>query len=61
MLSNFGAILVRFAGRFKGEEGQALAEYSLILTFVALACILAVGALGLAVSGQLDGITSALP
>ena len=29
-----------------GEAGQGLAEYALILTFVALACVVAVGALG---------------
>lgn len=60
MLSNLGAMLVRFAGRFRREDGQALAEYSLLLAFVAMACILALGALGLAVSGQLDNITGAL-
>jgi Flp pilus assembly pilin Flp len=54
-------MLVRFAGRFRREDGQALAEYSLLLAFVAMACILALGALGLAVSGQLDDIRAALP
>lgn len=29
-----------------GEPGQGLAEYALILTFVALACVVALGALG---------------
>ncbi len=61
MLSNFGAVLARFAGRFRREGGQALAEYSLILAFVAAACILALGGLGLVLSGQLDDITAALP
>ena len=61
MLSNFGAILVRFAARFQGGDGQALAEYSLILAFVAMVSILALGALGLAVAGQLGDITSVLP
>lgn len=36
------------------EGGQALAEYSLVLAFVALACIIALGAIGLAVSGTLS-------
>ena len=61
MLSNFGAILARFAARFRGEDGQALAEYGLILAFVAMVSIIALGALGLAVAGQLGDITSALP
>ena len=61
MLLDFGGILARFAARFRGEDGQALAEYSLILAFVVVASILALGALGLAVAGQLGDITSALP
>ncbi len=61
MLSNFCASLARFAARSQGEDGQALAEYSLILAFVAMVSILALGALGLAVGGQLRDITSALP
>ena len=43
------------------EEGQALAEYALILAFVFVACIIALGALGLAIAGELDAITAALP
>jgi Flp pilus assembly pilin Flp len=39
------------------EEGQALAEYALILAFIAAACVLAVTALGLAISWALDSIT----
>ena len=61
MHSNLGAMMVRFASLFRREDGQALAEYSLLLAFVAMACILALGALGLAVSGQLGEITAALP
>ena len=43
------------------EEGQALAEYGLTLAFVFVACIIALGALGLAIAGELDAITAALP
>ena len=43
------------------EEGQGLAEYSLILAFVFAACIIAVGAVGLAIAGQLPAITAAFP
>jgi len=32
------------------ESGQALAEYSLILAFIAIVCVLAVGLLGIAIS-----------
>jgi Flp pilus assembly pilin Flp len=49
------------AARFRKEEGQALAEYSLILAFIAAACILALGALGLALAGQLGAFAGAFP
>ena len=61
MLSTITAALLRFVARFEREEGQALAEYGLILALIAVACVLALGALGLAVSGQLEYITSFMP
>ena len=36
----------------RGEPGQGLAEYALILTFVALVCITALTALGVGISGS---------
>jgi Flp pilus assembly pilin Flp len=53
--------VLRPAARLRKEEGQALAEYSLILGFIAAACVLALGALGLALAAQLDVVTAALP
>jgi Flp pilus assembly pilin Flp len=44
--------------RFSEEKGQALAEYSLLLTFIAAVCVLAVTALGIAIAG---GFGSILP
>jgi len=44
--------------RFSDESGQALAEYSLLLTFIAAVCVLAVTALGIAIAG---GFGSILP
>jgi Flp pilus assembly pilin Flp len=35
----------------KGRDGQALGEFSLVLAFVALAAVVALTAIGLAVSG----------
>ena len=61
MLSNFSAALLRFFSRFEREEGQALAEYGLILALIAVAAIVALGVLGLAVAGQLDAIATAMP
>jgi len=43
------------------EEGQALAEYTLILAFVFIACVMALGFLGLAISGRLDALEFAFP
>ena len=61
MLSTMTVALLRFVARFERETGQALAEYGLILALIAVACIVALGFLGLAVSGQLDAITAAMP
>jgi Flp pilus assembly pilin Flp len=44
---------------FREEEGQALAEYSLILAFVFIACVIALGALGLALAGHLGALATA--
>ena len=61
MLSTITGTVLRFVARFQRETGQALAEYGLILALIAVACIVALGFLGLAVSGQLDAITAAMP
>lgn len=46
--------------RLNGERAQALVEYSFILAFVFAACVFALGALGLALVGQIDEFTAAL-
>ena len=51
--------LAGFVARFEREDGQALAEYGLLLALIAIVCVLAVTALGLAISGILGGITGA--
>ena len=51
----------RLLARFESEKGQALAEYGLILALIAVVCILALTAIGLAVSGNLDAIATAMP
>jgi len=43
--------LVCVLPQIKREDGQALGEYALVLTFVAMAAVLALTALGLAISG----------
>ena len=47
--------------RFKAEKGQALAEYGLILAFVFVASVIALGALGLAIATNLDSFADSLP
>ncbi len=39
------------------EDGQALAEYGLLLALIAVVCIAALTALGLAISGTLGSLT----
>jgi Flp pilus assembly pilin Flp len=61
MLSKINGFVMGLVARFRSEAGQALAEYGLILALIAVACLIALGALGLAVSGQLDAVTNAMP
>jgi pilus assembly protein Flp/PilA len=61
MLSNVSAALQRFFARFASEEGQALAEYGLIIALVAVALIGALGLLALGISGTFDSIIGAMP
>ena len=46
--------------RLRGEDGQALAEYGLILGLIAVVAVVALTAVGLAVSGSLDTFASAI-
>ena len=46
--------------RTTNEEGQGLAEYGLILALIAVICIIALRALGVGISGQLDAVTAGL-
>ena len=52
------AIIARFYR--EDENGQALAEYGLLLALIAVVCILALTALGLAIAGTLSSITGSL-
>ena len=61
MLSNISAALLRFVTRFEREEGQALAEYGLILALIAVVAIAGLTVLGFAILGQLDAITAVMP
>jgi len=43
------------------EPGQALAEYSLILAFIAMVCVVALGLLGLTLAVQIDSLAAGFP
>ena len=53
-------LILRLLARFR-EEGQALAEYSLILAFIFIVCVSVLGFVGLAISGGLDALTDGFP
>ena len=46
--------------RFTDEDGQALSEYGLVLGLIAVVCIIALTAIGAAISGDLDLLSAAL-
>ena len=60
MFSKINEALVGFVSRFEREDGQALAEYGLLLALIAVVCILALTALGFAIAGTLSSITGSL-
>ena len=60
MFSKINEALLRLVGRFQREDGQALAEYGLILALIAVVAIGALTLLGLGISGALGSITSEL-
>jgi pilus assembly protein Flp/PilA len=61
MFSKINEAILRLFAMAKNEDGQALAEYGLILGLIAIAAIIALGLLGTALAGQLDAVTNALP
>ena len=61
MLNRISEFVIGLVARFRSEAGQALAEYGLILALIAVVCILALTAVGVAVSGNLDDIANAMP
>jgi pilus assembly protein Flp/PilA len=60
MFSKINEAVLRLFVLYKDEEGQALAEYGLILGLIAVVAIAALTAVGLAVTGKLNSVNSAL-
>jgi Flp pilus assembly pilin Flp len=57
MHDTMNGLIAALIRRITTEKGQALAEYALVLAFIAAVCVIAVTALGLAISGTLEGVT----
>ena len=60
MLSKINEALTWLVTRYQREDGQALAEYGLLLALIAVVCIAALTFLGLAIAGTLSTITTKL-
>ncbi|TMG01185.1 MAG: Flp family type IVb pilin [Chloroflexi bacterium] len=60
MVSRINEALTWLVARYEREDGQALAEYGLLLALIAVVCIVALTALGLAIAGTLSTITGKL-
>jgi Flp pilus assembly pilin Flp len=60
MLSKISEFTLGLVARLRSEKGQALAEYALILALIGAVSILALTAVGIAVSGILDRLTQCL-
>jgi pilus assembly protein Flp/PilA len=60
MLEQISRAVTRLFVLYKDEEGQALAEYGLILGLIAVVAIAALTLLGGAITGKLDVVNSAL-
>lgn len=50
------AMLARFIGKMRDEEGQGLAEYALILVLVAIVCVAALIFLGGSINNVLSNV-----
>jgi pilus assembly protein Flp/PilA len=60
MFSQVNEMILKLFALYKDQEGQALAEYGLILGLIAVVAIAALTLLGGAITGKLDIINSAL-
>jgi Flp pilus assembly pilin Flp len=62
MGNGFSRLIQRLITRLalRGEEGQGLVEYALILSLISVATIIILGAIGTSIGGVFSQITSAL-
>ncbi len=50
-------LIARFV---REEEGQDLVEYAMLITFIALACVIGMQNLGTAINGKFNSISATL-
>jgi Flp pilus assembly pilin Flp len=60
MLSMINLALQQLFARTVREDGQALAEYGVILALILAVCVVSLGLLGAAILGALDAIIAEL-
>jgi Flp pilus assembly pilin Flp len=48
-------------GRIREDDGQALVEYALLISLIAIVCIAGVGTFGLRVSALYSGVVTLFP
>ena len=60
MITKLNDIILGLLARVRSEDGQAMAEYGLVLALIAVVCIGALTLIGLGISGALGDITSEL-
>ena len=53
-------LFIQIAARLQSRKGQSMAEYAIILSLVAVACIAAVTLLGGGIQGTLGKVTAKL-
>ena len=59
MFSKINEAILSLMARFEREDGQALAEYGLLLALIAVVSIGILGTLGLAIAGKLGEVNDA--
>ncbi|MEO8458424.1 MAG: Flp family type IVb pilin [Chloroflexota bacterium] len=60
MVARLNNALLKLLVLYKDQEGQALAEYGLILGLIAVVAIAALTAVGLKIAGKLGSVNTAL-